>query len=63
MLASEATVTVMLNVECSIEHQELRIEHTLETRDPPFDGLRASRACRGTLQEERAFGRCCDEPS
>jgi hypothetical protein len=33
----------MLNVECSIEHRELRIEHSLETRD--------------TLHEERAFGR------
>ena len=25
------------------------------TRDTPFDGLRTSRACRGTLHEERVF--------
>ena len=32
-LVREATGTVMLNVECSIEHRELRSEHSLETRD------------------------------
>jgi len=31
----------MFNVECSIEHRELRIEHSLKTRD--------------TLHEERDF--------
>ena len=31
--------------------------------DTPFDGLRASRACRGTLHEERAIERFCDESS
>lgn len=50
----------MLNVECSIEHRELRIERSLETRDRPFDELRASRACRGTLHEERALGLTVD---
>ena len=33
----------MFNVECSIEHRELRIEHSLETRD--------------TIHEERALER------
>ena len=50
----------MFKVECSIEHRELRIERSLETRDRPFDGLRASRACRGTLHEERALGLTVD---
>ncbi len=32
---------------------ELTIEHSFETRGTSFDGLRASRACRGTLHEKR----------
>ena len=34
----------MFNVECSIEHRELRIEHFMETPD--------------TLHKERALGQC-----
>jgi hypothetical protein len=50
-LTREASVTVMLNVECSIaEHQELHIEQSLEIRDTLFDGLRASQACRDPAQ-------------
>jgi len=45
----------MFDVQYSIEHRKLSIEHSSETRDTPFDGLRASRACRGTLHEERAL--------
>ena len=39
----------MLNVECSIEHRELCIEHSLETRD--------------TIHEERALERFRNGPS
>ena len=39
----------MFNVECSIEHRELRIEHSLETRD--------------TIHEERALERFRNGPS
>jgi hypothetical protein len=39
----------MFNVECSIEHRELRIEHSLETRD--------------TIYEERALERFRNGPS
>jgi len=38
----------MFNVECSIKHRELRIEHSLETRD--------------TLDEERTLGPFRNEP-
>jgi hypothetical protein len=39
----------MLNVECSIEHRKLSIEHSSKTRD--------------TLYGKRAFEQCGDEPS
>ena len=75
-LTREASVSVMLNVECSIaEHQELPIEQSLEIRDTLVHGLRASRACRdpaqfrprarssghGTLHEACDFGRFHNE--